>query len=192
MGREVFLVDLLVESLLLELLLIGRSVSGGDHRDSLSVGAPGVLADVAGETQDVARLAAVDRDHIERSELVLAALRQEGDATSVRSPVDRRHADLSGDEGPRLAVREDHVQLAPRRPARLLQRLPWHADRVGDRPAVRGNLAGCDHPKLRDMLSREGLGGIEGAVTGSQHENEEALADVLHSRFDSLVVPTKI
>ena len=51
----------------------------------------------------LACLAAIDGDQVERCVFVVASLCEERDAGAVRSPRDAADADLSGDERSRLA-----------------------------------------------------------------------------------------
>src|SRR5262249_16168445 len=105
----------LVETKLLQVALLLRGRVGGEEGHALAVGTPAVPLDVSAVAENLARLAARQGHHVERLLSVLAATGEERDRFAVGRPPDRIDVDVGGDEGPRVPLRIDEVQLGPGR-----------------------------------------------------------------------------
>ena len=112
-----------------------------------------------------ASLTAVDRDHINGIQLLLASLREKGNGASIRRPRERTYIDLARYKWPagsRLAI--DHMEFAPCGAVLVLDWISLYLFAVGNPAGVGRNLGRCDSGQSSDIQGSEGLvafGGVD-------------------------------
>ena len=163
--------NLLVESLILQLLQVVGDLLLGQERHARSVGTPGVTADVRVVLHHAARLAAAHGKDMKRLVLVAVPLGEKRDGLPVGGPGDGADVLLPHHVRPRVAGGADHVQLRPGRAVLLIRKRARHAQHIRHLLAIGrdGNLP--DRTQLRHVMRCESF--VSGRRDGDRDDSRD-------------------